>query len=133
MKTFTKILLAVFVALASFLPVSSAMPLLARAEGTACESRGFDIATCDQYFLEDLRDRGVPFTDPGAAIRVGHGTADYLAQHPTMKGITAIANRLIRDNSNVNFTVQNAVNFIKVSVHYYGPPGLEQQLEAAAS
>ncbi|KZS84721.1 hypothetical protein B4U45_10095 [Mycobacterium persicum] len=133
MKTFTMIPRAVFVVLASFLSVSSMTPPLARAEGTACESRGFDLATCDQYFLDDLRKRGVPFTDPGAAIRIGHGTADYLTQHPTMKGITAIANRLIKDNSNVNFTVQNAVNFIKVSAHYYGPPGLEEQLEAAAS
>lgn len=130
MKTATKTLLAaVLVALASLVALPSSVVPLARA-ATACESAGYDAAFCDQKFLEAVDRFGVPYTDPAAAIRVGRGIGDYLARHPTMKGITAMSNMLIRDNANVNFTVQQAVNFIHIAVHYYGPPGLEQTLDS---
>lgn len=122
-------LFAVFVALAALVGLPSPVVPLAKAV-TACEDAGYDAAFCDQRFLEAVDRYGIPYTDSAAAIRVGHGIADYLAGHPTMKGITAMSNMLIRDNANVNFTVQQAVNFIHIAVHYYGPPGLEQTLDS---
>lgn len=129
MRTGTKTLFAVFVALATLVGLPSSVVPLARAV-TACEDAGYDPAFCDQKFLEALDRYGIPYSDPAAAIRVGHGVADYLARHPTSKGITTKANGLIRDNASVNFTVQQAVNFIHIAVHYYGPPGLEQTLDS---
>lgn len=130
LRSFTKILLAMTIVLASLL-VTPSVVSLARAEGTACESRGFDLADCDRMYITDLDRRNLTYNEPGNAIRIGHVIADYLAGHPTMKGVTVMANKIIKDNP--GWTPQMAVSLIKVAVHYYGPPGLEERLESAAS
>lgn len=132
-KTSTKALFAVFVAAAAFFVIPSVVPAPAGAQGTACESRGNDPASCDRMFLEDLGRFGVPFTDAGNAIRVGHVAADYLAQHPNRAGLQKVVNEVYRDNAHVNMSAEAAVEFVKASVHYYGPPGLEERLAASVN
>ncbi len=121
------------------------MPLrvpLARADDGACVSSGIDPATCDQGYLTTLARAGIhPVPENG--IAVGHRIADTLTKDPTMHGITYVVNKVINDSAAgrcnpaggpchgpMTITMDQAVAIVHAAVHYYGPPGLEETLNA---
>lgn len=88
--------------------------------------------TADENFIMELKERGIPHPTPDAeAINLAHTIVDGLIQNPTMHEVSELANALlvVSKRQGAPMTVQHAASYIRLSVHYYGPPWLEETLD----
>lgn len=116
--TMKAILVAIFVFLA--------IPLLAMPQTVWADT------TPDESFMTELNDRAIPHPIPDAeAIKLAHIIVDGLIQNPTMTEVSDLANALlvVSKRQGAPMTVNQAATYIRLSVHYYGPPGLEETLD----
>ena len=107
---------------------------------SACVLSGQTPEQCDQTYLKSLATSGYPF-DPQGAIVIGHQIVDSLAASPTRQTFDYLMNRIVQDSRepghcpipgrDCGVTPVNpelAVSMIRVALRFYGPPGLEQQI-----
>ncbi len=122
MKTTAKaILLAVLVLLA--------VPML------AMPSQAWADPTPDEYFIEELKARGIPRpTSDAEAIKTAHSIVELLVANPTMDEVGVIGNALLEISAErgAPMTRAQAGTYVRLSVHYYGPQWLGETLDQQA-
>lgn len=88
--------------------------------------------TADEYFLMELKERGIPRPISDAdAIQVAHNVVGMLIENPTMDGVATVGNGLIEASTERGAPMNKAQagTYIRLAVHYFGPPWLGQTLD----
>lgn len=88
--------------------------------------------TPEEYFLTELHERHIPRPISDAdAIQVAHNVVGMLIENPTMDGVATAGNGLIEASTERGAPMNKAQagTYIRLAVHYFGPPWLGQTLD----
>lgn len=127
---------ALFVALLVCAGALIAAPI-ANAE-TECVVAGHTPEECDGLYVRSVASALTEY-DPATAIATGHKIVDHLVARIAVSPANAkpafvgAVNALLRGRADEGFsmTADEAVFVAKMAVRFYGPPGLEDQVDAA--
>ncbi len=108
----------------------SPIPLSHADDTSACILANQTPDQCDQHFLDSLAKAKIDFNPP-QAIAAGHIITNRFAGHPNRSEFRVIVTSLMK--ANPALSPDQAVFEVQAAIKFYGPPGLEDTMNAVMS
>ena len=121
MRTIRALCVALLVAGAALFaaPVASAE--------SACVLAGQTPEFCSDKFLESIH-TAFPVEKHDVAVNMGFEAVNLLLKHPNKKQFRRIVSDIMQ--ANPELSANQVVFFVQMAVHWFGPPGFEDQINA---
>jgi hypothetical protein len=94
---------------------------------SACVLAGQTPQYCSDKFLESIHS-AFPVEKHDVAVNLGFQAVNLLLKHPNKKQYQRIVSDIMRGNPDLS--AQQVVFFVQMAVHWFGPPGFEDQIDA---
>ena len=82
---------------------------------------------CSDKFLESIHS-AFPVEKHDVAVNLGFEAVNLLLKHPNKKQFRRIVSDIMQ--ANPELSADQVVFFVQMAVHWFGPPGFEDQINA---
>lgn len=92
---------------------------------SACVLDGLTPQMCSDKFLESIHS-AFPVEKHDVAVNMGFEAVNLLLKHPNKKQFRRIVSDIMQ--ANPELSANQVVFFVQMAVHWFGPPGFEDQI-----